>query len=178
MEQRNLYSREFKESLIAKVLTPNAPSIVELARQHNILPGTLYGWLFRMKKKQGNQTQSITAMRPKEHSLEFKLKAIFETGPMTDEEKSAYCRTHGLYPHHLEEWKTQILSEISNVTQKARSEVRQAQLEVQQAQSEKAQIEKDLNKDLNKKNRALAEMTALVVLQKKARLLWGDSEAV
>lgn len=172
MGQRNLYSREFRESLIAKALAPNAPSVVELAKQHNIIPSAIYRWVCTMKKKQGNQ--GTTAIRPKDHTLEFKLNAIFETGPMTEEDKSAYCRTHGLYPHHLEEWKTQILSDISNTHQKARAEIRQAQLEVQQAQSEKKQIEKDLNK----KNRALAEMTALVVLQKKAHLLWGDNEDV
>ena len=172
MTKRASYTLEFRDSLIAKALAPNALSVVELARQHNIDPGAIYRWVSRMKKKQGKQP--ATATRPKDQTLEFKLNAIFETGPMTEEDCNAYCRTHGLYPHHLDEWKSQILSEISNVNQKARSEVRQAQLETQQAQSARQEIEKDLNK----KNKALAEFAALLALQKKANFLWGDNEDV
>lgn len=170
MTTRNLYSKEFRDNLTAKALAPNAPSVVELAKQHNVAPSALYKWVSTMKKKQGKQITE--ASRPTDLTLEFKLNAIFETGPMTEEDRSAYCRTHGFYPHHLEEWKTQILAEISNLNQKTRSDVRQAQLEAQQAKSEKTQIEKDLNK----KNKALAEFAALLALQKKANFLWGENE--
>lgn len=39
----------------------------------------------------------------------------------------------------------------------------------------KAKI-KELDRDLNRKNKALAETTALLVLKKKADLLWGNGE--
>jgi transposase len=172
VRQRIYYSKEFRENLIAKVLAPNAPTIVELAKQHNVIPSALYRWVSTMKKRQ--TSQAPTSTRPQDRTLEFKLNAIFETGPMTQEDVSAYCRTHGLYPSQLEEWKTQILTEISHLTQKTRSEVQKAQMEAQQAQSENKQIKSELRN----KTQALAEVTALVVLQKKANLLWGDNEGV
>jgi GTPase involved in cell partitioning and DNA repair len=72
-----------------------------------------------------------------------------------------------LFPHHIEEWKQQFISVID---QSARN---QKQVTVKTLRNEI----KELNKDLNRKNKALAETAALLVLQKKVNTIWGNSEA-
>jgi len=105
-------------------------------------------------------------MKPKDKTAEAKLRAVSETFQMTEAEKSAYCRQHGFYTHQLNEWKTQMLSgfEVSS-SKEQKSEHRQYVTEIKQ-----------LKKELNRKEKALAETSALLVLKKKANLIWGDGE--
>lgn len=163
MRKCRQYSKEFKEKLLAKVFSPNAPSAVELARRAGIPYPTLLTWI-SMSKKKPIQSNSATPKRSKGDSAEAKLQAVSDTFKMTAEEKSAYCRQHGFYTHELDEWKTQMLSGVSSPKEQ-KAENRQYVSEIKQ-----------LKKELNRKERALAETSALLVLKKKANLIWGDSE--
>ena len=49
MNNKIFYSKEFKENILAKVLAANAPSIVELAKEHNVLPNAASRWVHRMR---------------------------------------------------------------------------------------------------------------------------------
>ncbi len=163
MRKCRQYSKEFKEKLLAKVFSPNAPSTVELARRAGIPYPTLITWI-TMSKKQPIQSNSVTPKHSKDKSAVAKLQAVSDTLRMTAEEKSAYCRQHGFYAHELDEWKTQMLTGISSPKEQ-KSENRQYISEIKQ-----------LKKELNRKEKALAETSALLVLKKKANLIWGDSE--
>ena len=104
MRQTRQYSSEFKEKLLAKVFSPNAPSRLELARRANIPYTTLVTWIKMGKKKQKAKFKNHSLpLRPKDKTAEAKLQAVFDTLQMTQEERGAYCREHGLYTHHLEE---------------------------------------------------------------------------
>jgi transposase len=164
MRKCSQYSAEFKEKILAKVFSPNAPSNVELARESGIPYPTLYQWILMSRKKRVKSGNS--PIRPKDKDAEAKLQAVFDTLPMTEEERGAYCRKHGFYTHHLEEWKKQILAGLEVPNSKEQKVVDQ-----------KAAAEmKKLKSDLNRKDKALAEVTALLILKKKADLLWGDNE--
>src|ERR1700722_13947435 len=103
---------------------------------------------------------------PKDKTTETKLQAVIDTLQMTEEERGAYCRKHGLYTHHLDEWKKQILSGLEIGSSKEQKfEQRQQSDEI-----------KKLKSELNRKDKALAEASALLILKKKANLIWGDSE--
>lgn len=160
------YSPEFKEKLLAKALSPNAPPIIELARKANIPYPTLYAWVYKsrqMKKIKPNENQTT---RPKDKTAEAKLQAVIDTFQMTEEERGAYCRKRGLYTHHLNEWKAQILMGLNPMDSKEnKSEYRQITAE-----------NKALKKELKRKEKALAEASALLILKKKANLIWGDDE--
>jgi transposase-like protein len=163
MRKCRQYSNEFKEKLLAKVFSPNAPSVIELARRAGIPYHTLTTWIY-MSKKKPMQSNGTTSVHPKDKSAEAKLQAISDTLKMTEAEKSAYCRKHGFYMHELDEWKTQMLSGV-NSPREQKSENRQYIAEIKQ-----------LKKELNRKEKALAETSALLVLKKKANLIWGDGE--
>ena len=162
MNHPTRYPSLLKQSLIAKALAPNAPSIVELAREHNIPYQTYYNWVHMTKKdKQINQPK-----RPQDKSAQEKLQAVFDTLGMTEDELGAYCRLKGIYPNHLEAWKKQALEGLGAVNFKSnKAENIQIQKEV-----------KELKRDLLRKDKALAEVSALLILKKKADLLWGEKE--
>lgn len=162
---RTKYSESIKASVLAKVLAPNAASIVELAKELNIPTGTIYTWMHHMRNKHKAQYENVS-QRPSDKSPESKLKAVIDTMGKTEQELGAYCREHGIYFNHLETWKKQMLDGLGAVnTKQHKAENQQIQKEVKQ-----------LQKDLRRKDKALAEVSALLILKKKADLLWGADE--
>lgn len=164
LKQVTQYSSTFKNSLIAKALAPNAPGTVELAKEFNIPYATLYTWIKMSKKK--TEKPANTPLRPVDQSAEAKLRAVLDTMDKSEAETNAYCREHGFYPHHLNEWKKQILNGLTPLKSK------QDKAEQQKLTNEN----KKLKSDLNRKDKALAEVSALLILKKKADLLWGEKE--
>jgi hypothetical protein len=165
MRQVTTYSASIKASVLAKVMSPNAPSVVELANEFNIPYPTIYAWKKMMLKKQ-NVKSGNTPQRPHDKSPEAKLKAVIDTMSMSEQEQGAYCRTHGIYSNHLEAWKKQMLEALGAVS------IKERKAENQQIVNEV----KQLKRDLHRKDKALAEVTALLILKKKTDLLWGDNE--
>jgi transposase-like protein len=167
MRKCTQYSAEFKEKLLAKAFSPNAPSVVELARRAGIPSATLHTWIHMKKKNKITRLDNINIpLRPKDITAEAKLQAVSDTLNATEEERSAYCRKHGFYIHHLDEWKQQLLADLKPIdTKNCKAEYRQLVAE-----------NKDLKRELTRKDKALAEASALLILKKKANLLWGDSE--
>lgn len=171
MRQVTKYTESIKASVLSKALAPNAPGVIELAKEFNIPKATIYTWLINMKNKNNKKEQ--TQQRPKDRSPAFKLQAVMDTLGKTEEEQSAYCRAHGIYHGHIEAWRQQILESLgagASTADKAKEKENKA--ENQRIQDEM----KALKSNLKRKDKALAELTALLVLKKKADLLWGESE--
>ena len=166
MRQVTKYSAAIKASVLAKAFAPNPPRVVELSKEFNIPIATIYTWMYNMNKR--NVKQVNAAQRPNDKSPEAKLQAVIDTMGMSDQEQSAYCRTNGIYYNHLDSWKKQML----------------AGLGVENAKENKAEhkqmqrANRQLQRELSRKDKALAEVTALLILKKKADLLWAVDEDV
>jgi len=158
------YSAEFKENILAKVFSPNGPDAVELAKQTGVPYSTLYTWIKMEKNK--SVVPLKAELRPMEQSAQARLKAVLDTMDKTEEERSAYCREHGFYPAHLQTWREQVLSGLE--TKPSRKDKAQ--------QKQLTNENKKLKRELNRKDKALAEVSALLILKKKADLLWGVEE--
>lgn len=165
MRHPTVYSKSIKAAVLAKAMAPNAPSVRRLAQEFNMPYMTIYSWKKTMLKKP-NVMQMNAPQRPNDKSPEAKLQAVMDTVGKTEQQQSAYCRTQGIYPNHLETWKKQMLEGLGAVGTKERK------TESQQVQKEN----KQLRRDLERKDKALAEVTALLILKKKADLLWGETE--
>jgi transcriptional regulator with XRE-family HTH domain len=72
-------------------------------------------------------------------------------------------RREGLHMTQIEDWRQSALAGLS--TTKA-----------SRKPSPDAKKIRELERDLNRKNRALAEVTALLTLQKKVQAIWGDAD--
>jgi transposase len=165
MRKITTYPANIKASVLAKALAPNAPSRVELARECNIPYQTLYMWTAGMLNKK-SINRANESQRPQDKSAQDKLQAVIETMDKTETEKSAYCRQHGMHINQLESWKKQILDSLGiSTTKKDKAEHLKIKSEIKQ-----------LKNDLHRKDKALAEVSALLILKKKADLLWGDNE--
>jgi transposase len=176
MRQVTKYTDAIKASVLSKALAPNAPGVIELAKEFNIPKATIYTWVFNMKNK--NNKQEPVQQRPKDQSPASKLQAVIDTLGKTEQEQSAYCRRQGVYYNHIEAWKQQILESLgATTTSTTTDKFSNAKEKESKAASQRIQDEmKQLKSDLNRKDKALAELTALLVLKKKADLLWGGSE--
>ena len=91
-----------------------------------------------------------------------------ETSVLSESELSQYCREKGLYSEQVHSWKAACLNGFvsSDANQKTTR---------QQGKADKAEI-KSLKKDLRRKEKALAETAALLVLRKKLNAFWGDED--
>jgi|SRR5690554_764199 len=160
------YSTERKQAVIAKMLPPLNKTAAELHRSEGISLQTLYNWRNEAKIK-GNPVPGKVSIA-EDWSGEAKFAAVLETASLTELELGEYCRSKGLYVEQLKLWKQEFLAGFSNQAVQSKSE--QARLK---------QTEKELKKvrsELNRKEKALAEAAALLVLQKKTQALWEDGE--
>lgn len=174
MRQATKYTDAIKASVLSKALAPNALGVIELAKEFNIPKATIYTWMFNMRNK--NNKEERVQQRPKDQSPASKLQAVMDTLGKTEQEQSAYCRTQGIYSNHIETWKQQILESLGAATSTS-DKSSNAKEKENKAASQRIQDEmKQLKHDLNRKDKALAELTALLVLKKKADFLWGDRE--
>ena len=97
-----------------------------------------------------------------------KFAVVLETAAMNEAQRSAYCRERGLYPEQVAQWRT--ACEQANDWDRAQTQ----QLKAHRRADEKRIAE--LERDLRKKEKALAETAALLVLRKKAEAIWGEPE--
>ncbi|SMD15759.1 Transposase [Desulfocicer vacuolatum DSM 3385] len=157
-----VYPIKTKEAVIKKVLMGGKPHH-EIASEAGIGLSTLSYWL-KNHKKDGNLTVNKKEKRPQDWSAEERLKALMETGTMAEKERVSWCRKRGVFSHHLEQWKKDILS-LSTPAKASVKSKGSARLKKENAA---------LKKELNRKEKALAETAALLVLKKKADSIWGD----
>jgi len=158
------YSEEFKASIIAKMLPPNNVGVPQLEKETGISRNTLYTWRIQHRKSQ----DAIQASRPipGELSSEEKFTAVIESASLNEVELSEYCRRKGLYPEQIQAWSKTCMQANAAVTNKAdKTRIKKQARQLKQLESE-----------LRRKDKALAETAALLVLQKKVQAIWGDPE--
>ena len=155
------YSDEFKNSIVARMLPPNNESDPQLSRETRIPDNTLYYWRLRHGKQKNAATGKNNGL-----SSEDKFAIVLETATMNEHELSAYCREKGLYPQQIRDWKKQC--------QQA-NEAGAGKVDKRELQKQGKQI-KGLEKELQQKEKALAETAALLTLKKKVQQIWGDPE--
>lgn len=158
-----VYSPEFKEQLIRKSLPPHNQRIADLGRESGLHVNTLYKWKRQLEAE--GVIVTIKKIRAGQWSTKAKLVAIIQTADMNEIERSAYCREHGLYPEQLEAWQTAF--EATDLDEAPVSREAQA--------TDRRKIQQ-LERELRRKEKALAETAALLTLSKKARAIWGDGE--
>jgi len=160
------YSNERKSSILNKLLPPLNKTVAEVAREEGISAQTLYNWRFKVKES-GVPVPGRTPTT-EQWSADAKLAVVIEITSLSESEISQYCREKGLYVEQVKDWREQCLGGFQNSRE-------QAQAASKQAKSDRAEI-KYLKKDLRRKEKALAETAALLVLRKKLNALLGEDD--
>ena len=165
------YSKERKEAIINKMLPPSSMSVSELAKQENIPYGTLYTWK-QIHIDKGNKNNNLKSQSKtyctKQWTAEQKLATIIETSTLSEQERHEYCRKNGLYSADIESWKAVIIKG----TEQNVAQIKTDKNELKKLRSEN----NNLKKELHRKEKALAETAALLVLRKKLDALWEENE--
>ena len=164
---RKSHSPEFKEQALRKLRERGARTQQSVADELNICLSTLKGWLQGSTKAARGLPHGanplpadvpVTAWR-----LSERLQALNESHALSGEALHAWCREKGLFAHQLQAWREAFLAGGEPMTRDSRSAVRELQ--------SKNDL---LERQLRRKDKALAEAAALLVLQKKFQALWAD----
>jgi transposase-like protein len=165
MSTPNTYTEAFREQALKKVYCRGQRTISDVADELNISFGTLNGWM-RKHKKQSHSTTPVASKRPNDWTAAERLNVLMESHGLADEALNAFCRKKGIFAHHIEEWKKAFETDATQIQSNSTSTLRELKTENQ-----------SLNKELKRKEKALAEAAALLVLQKKFQAFWADKES-
>lgn len=157
------YPEPLKRSMVARLLMPGGPTPYRLGVEVGIARSTLVEWV-RQYANSGpmNEPKERT---PRSWSGREKFRAVVETAKMDEQTLGAYLRTNGLHAADLEKWRTELEAELD-----PKRERRQNRAEWTALQKEN----KDLKREIRRKDKALAEASALLILKKKAEILFGE----
>jgi transposase-like protein len=154
------YTQEFKEQALAKTLQRGDQTIQCIADELNVNIFTLKGWL---RDSKTTMTTPNTDKRPSDWTQAQRFQALMGSAPLEGEALNAFCRTQGIFSHHLEHWKAEFIQASDSVSPSVKSKTKALREE-----------NKQLKKELNRKEKALAETAALRVLQKKCQAFWEE----
>lgn len=158
-------STEAKQAIVEKVLARDGRTVKEIAEANNIGYSTLFKWVRKSlngvivnSKKPGKKSQVL--------SLSERFQHLMATASLDETATGIYCRENGLYAVQLTQWKNAFMTKEPTIKKQDNlAELKALRLEVKQ-----------LKQDVKRKNTALAEATALLILKKKAALIWGEAE--
>lgn len=157
------YSEELKNSLIVQMLPPRSRSVAELVQETGIPKETLYTW---RSKAIGQQEVASGTMEGGSPGSAEKFHLVVESAALNELELGEFCRRRGVFPEQLSAWRENCIT--ANEIRPRRdgsAEIRKLLIENRELQSE-----------LRRKEKALAEAATLLVLQKKVRALWEGLE--
>lgn len=153
------YGKAFKDRAVARLLPPESSSVDSVSQALGVSVSTLERWRADALASPDRERVWTAAAR---------LQAVIATAAMDEAQRSAWCRQNGVYPTQLQQWQ-------ENATA-ALSETAEERVSPQQTRDARKRI-KELERDLRRKDKALAETTALLVLSKKFEaILQRDEE--
>lgn len=156
------YTVSFKEAMVQKMSGPSGVSACSLSVETGVPQSTLSRWLRRYGTVEPGRSTMSNKKRPRNWSAEEKLATVQEYDALPDEEaQGRFLRGRGLYSVDIERWREEMLQALGRKPNR---------------KDPKDQRIKELESELRRKEKALAETAALLTLKKKARDIWGDSE--
>jgi transposase len=105
--------------------------------------------------------------RPQDKAAKDKFNAVIEFEKLPEDKRGEFLRRHGFHIEHIQEWREQMQSALLPIKDK---KVAQTERAVDRRKIKELEIE------IKRKDKALAETAALLVLKKKANLIWGTGE--
>jgi transposase len=168
---RKKYTAEFRAAAVRKMSMPGQ-SVQELAEELGLAPSLLFRWRRSTGMNVGvtpktDDKPKHPPRRPQDWTSDEKLAVVMEAQGLTDEQLGGFLRQRGLHLATLEEWR-------ETVRRGARAEF--GGRADRQTSSADAKRIRELERDLARKDRALAETAALLVLQKKFQALMGGGD--
>ena len=160
------YSKEYRESILRRIMPPNSESIARIAKEEGISEQTLRNWQKRARRD--GYAALGTDAQSEEWSTQDKFVIVVETASMNESELAEYARKKGLYVEQIKAWRDACMNANGGIAKEA--------ARLNRALKDSQKERRKLERELHRKEKALAEAAALLVLRKKARAIWGDPE--
>jgi transposase len=167
--QKNQHSPEFIEQALSKVRTRGSRTLESVATELNMPLGTLKGWLKRSRSVGAGLAHAPTLpgdTPAAQWSPVQRLLALNESHALVGPALHAWCREKGLFEHQLIQWRDAFCASTQPAAASA-AEQRLANTALRELQGRNDQLEREMRR----KDRALAEAAALLILQKKFQAL-------
>ena len=149
------YSLAFKQKMVQRLTGKNAVSALRLARETGVRQQSLSRWLQEARSLPLMADQPKPAVR--DWTVQDKARVLAEGANLEGEELSAYLEREGVRLAEYEQWRI-ALDEGGAASTSTSKRIRQ------------------LERELARKEKALAEAAALLVLKKKVETLYGEDE--
>jgi len=169
--------------MVQKLSSPNPMSATALAAEAGVSQATLSRWLKEAgtvekmppsrdhekpssaTKRSAPSAKLTVPKRPQDWTAEKKLALVLEASTVPEADLGTFLRRNGLHEAQLAEWRAQAVAALQGPSKRDRK-----------AASIEARRIRDLERELARKEKALAEVAALLVLKKKAQAIWGDED--
>ena len=162
------YTDSFKAKMVQRMSPPDAISAMSLAKEVGVSQPQLSRWLRvartvtpMTKERKADPEVKVGGSRP----AVDKVRIVMAAAALTGSELGAFLRREGVHEAEAEQWRAAILEAVSGLEGGA------PKASARGADSKRI---KELERELRRKDKALAETAALLVLQKKVREIWGD----
>jgi len=166
-----IYTDSFKAKMVQRMSSPDAMSAFRLSKEVGVSQSQLSRWL-RGAHTVGPMTKHQRADRPPQvgasRSAEDKVRIVMAAAALPAGELGAFLRGEGVHEAEVEQWRAAILE--------AGTSALESGVAKGSARSADGRRVKELERELRRKDKALAETAALLVLQKKVREIWGDGD--
>jgi transposase-like protein len=149
------YGQKFKDKAVARLLPPESAVIDAVAQEMGVSVATLERWRSEALSRPARERAWTAAAR---------MEAVLTTASMDEAARGAWCRKNGVYPQELAAWR--------EAATQALAEPEDERATPQQTRADKRRI-KELERELRRKDKALAETTALLVLSKKLEAIFN-----
>jgi transposase-like protein len=163
------YDPELQAEIRKRMSPPSRESVAEIARSTGVNVHTLYSW--RHRWKQEGELVPASSKAPEQWSASDKLAAVIQAAGLNGTDLGAFCRERGLYPKQLSRWRQAAENANSNSAPSMAD-----QRELKQKNQEQAREIRRLERELQKKEKALAEAATLLLIAKKRDALWPQEE--
>lgn len=155
------YSAQFRNTVLKKLLPPESRSALSLAREYNLSVATIYGWKARMRDGTLRVDEGVLSNRGRQ--LGEKLSLLLESRSIGDDSRGEWLRENGLHSQHLAIWEQEVRDAVTKSEQEAREELKAAKKKIREQERE-----------LARKEKALAEAAIIITAQKKISAMFAD----
>jgi transposase len=173
------YAAAFRAKMVHRLVGPNAVSANQLAQEVGVHQSTLSRWLLDAQHRgmgtsngaerppSASASTKETAARKK--SAEDKVRLVFAAETLAAEDLGALLRREGVHDAELAAWRTTAkTAAVAALNGTARNAA--------PARSAERKRILELERELRRKEKALAEAAALLILEKKRQAIWGDGD--
>jgi transposase len=157
------YSSGFRNNVLKKVLPPSNISIYSVSKETGVADQTIRNWI--QKVKDGSLNSSSGELSTLHRNSSEKLNLLLKSRSLKDEELGKWLRENGIHSETLKLWEQEVREMMTDKEKQYKEELKESRYKI-----------KELEKELQRKEKALAEVAALLTLKKKADAIWGVKE--